>query len=299
MDLPREVAVVGAGTMGGGLARVFADAGSNVRLCARREASLEAVRPRLGESAARVLLTTDADEALAGADLVVETISEEAEPKRELLARAEALTEPAAILTTNTSSLPLAALAGVLQQPERFAGLHWFNPPELVELVEVVGAERTAPATLTTLAGWMEMLGKAPVVVRHDVPGFVANRLQYALFREACALVDAGVCSFADVDRAVTRGPGARWAVIGPFEAMDLAGLDVAAAVAANLYSALANDREPPPAFMDVIATGALGVKSGRGLRGEYDPEAAADLRARRDRVLRGLPALRDGKENG
>ncbi|MGH3012081.1 MAG: 3-hydroxyacyl-CoA dehydrogenase family protein [Gaiellaceae bacterium] len=295
MTLPREVAVVGAGTMGAGIARVFAEAGASVRLCSRRESSLDAARGRLGDAAARMRLTTSADEALAGAELVVETIVEEPEPKRVLLARAETTASPEAILTTNTSSLPLAALAGVLRRPERFAGLHWFNPAELVELVEVVGGERTAQETLDVLASWMEQLGKAPVVVRRDVPGFIANRLQYALLREAYALVDAGVCSFADVDRAVTHGLGARWAGIGPFEAMDLAGLDVHAAVAANLWPELATDHEPPASLARVVETGALGVKSGRGLRGDYDPAATEALVERRDRVLRGGPPLRDG----
>ena len=280
--------------MGAGIARVFVDAGVSVRLCARRESSLETARTRLGERAAQVQLTTDSDEALRGADLVVETIVEEAEAKRGVLARAEELA-PNAILTTNTSSLPLAALADVLRKPERFAGLHWLNPPELVELVEVVGGERTAPETLETLAGWMEELGKAPVVVRRDVPGFVANRLQYALLREAYALVDAGVCSFADVDRTLTRGLGARWAAIGPFETMDLAGLDVHAAVAANLWPELANGTEPSPSIARALKSGALGVKSGRGLLGDYPPAAAAALVERRGRVLRGVRELREG----
>ncbi|MGH3014748.1 MAG: 3-hydroxyacyl-CoA dehydrogenase family protein, partial [Gaiellaceae bacterium] len=278
MNLPREVAVVGAGTMGAGIARVFAGAGASVRLCARREASLEAARGRLGDQAARVRLTTSADEALDAAELVIETIVEEAEPKRALLARAEELAAPDAILTTNTSSLRLASLADALRRPERFAGLHWLNPPELVELVEVVGGERTARETLEALAGWMEQLGKAPVVVRRDVPGFVVNRLQYALLREAYALVDAGVCSFADVDRTLTHGLGARWAAIGPFETMDLAGLDVHAAVAANLWPELANEAEPSPSIARALESGALGVKSGRGLLGDYTPDAAAAL---------------------
>jgi 3-hydroxybutyryl-CoA dehydrogenase len=284
VELPREVAVVGAGTMGAGIARVFAEAGTSVRLAARRESSLQTARSRLGGTAPSVRLTTSVDEALDGAELVVETIVEEVEAKRALLARAEERAAPEAILTTNTSSLPLAALGDGLEGPERFAGLHWFNPPELVELVEVVGAEDTAPETLEILAGWMEQLGKAPVVVRRDVPGFVANRLQYALLREAYALVDAGVCSFADVDRAVTHGLGARWAAIGPFETMDLAGLDVHAAVAANLWPELSNTTEPSPSI-------ARALSSGRGLRGDTPPEV---LRERRDRVLRGLPALRE-----
>ena len=295
VELPREVAVVGAGIMGSGIARVFAEAGCNVRLCARRATSLEAARPRLGAHA--VALTTSPEEALAGAELVVETIAEAVEPKRALLALAERVAVPDAILTTNTSSLPLASLAEGLERPERFAGLHWFNPPELVELVEVIGAERTAPETVGTLVDWAEALGKAPVVIRRDVPGFAANRLQYALVREAYALVDAGVCSLADVDRAVTHGLGARWAAIGPFEAMDLAGLDLHAAVTARLYPELATTQEPSPTLAGVLATGALGVKNGRGLRGDYEPSTAAELVARRDRVLQGIPALREGKE--
>ena len=287
--------MIGAGTMGAGIARLFADGGASVRLMSRRESSLAAARERVGAGA--IALTTSLDEALRGADLVVETIVEEAEPKREVLARAEGLAAPGAILTTNTSSLPLAPLASALQRPERFAGLHFLNPPELVELVEVVGAERTEPEILDTLVDWLAELGKAPIIVRRDVPGFVVNRLQYALLREAYALVDAGVCSFADVDRAVSHGLGARWAAIGPFETMDLAGLDVHEAVAANLWPELANDTEPSPAIRRVLETGALGVKSGRGLRGQYSPADAVALRARRDRVLRGLPALRAGTD--
>ena len=275
------MAVVGAGTMGAGIARVFAEAGASVRLCARRESSLESARVRLGETAVQVHLTTSADDALDGAELVVETIVEEVEPKRMLLSRAEEVVAPEAILTTNTSSLPLAALAGGLQRPERFAGLHWLNPPELVELVEVVGGESTAPETLETLAGWMEELGKSPVVVRRDVPGFVVNRLQYALLREAYALVDAGVCTFADVDRAVTHGLGARWAAIGPFETMELAGLGVHAAVAANLWPELSNDTEPSPSLAQAVERGSLRTID------------ADSVIARRDRVLSALRGLR------
>lgn len=282
MSLPREVAVVGAGTMGAGIARIFAEGGASVRLMARHQASLDSARERLGE--AEVRLTTSLDEALADADLVVETIVEQAEPKRDVLVRAEALVSPEALVTTNTSSLPLAAFEGALLRPERFAGLHFLNPPELVEVVEIVGGERTARKTLDTLAGWMEGLGKAPVVVRRDVPGFVVNRLQYALLREAYSLVDSGVASFADVDRAVTYGLGARWAAIGPFETMDLAGLDVHAAVAANLWPELANTTEPSETIAQTL-------ESGGALRGDTAPEV---LKARRDRVLRGLKALRE-----
>lgn len=267
--------------MGAGIARVFADGGARVRLSARRRESLDAAGGRLGR--AEVLLTTSLDEALDGADLVVETIVEEVEPKRAVLRRAEELAAPEALVTTNTSSLRLATLEDGLEQPERFAGLHFLNPPELVELVEVVGGRHTSPGSLERLADWMRELGKAPVIVRRDTPGFIVNRLQYALLREAYALVDSGVCSFEDVDRAVVHGLGARWAAIGPFETMDLAGLDVHAAVAANLWPELATGTEPSPSI-------ATAIESGGALRGDTPPEV---LKARRNRVLRGLPALR------
>jgi 3-hydroxybutyryl-CoA dehydrogenase len=282
VTLPREVAVIGSGTMGAGIARIFAEGGASVRLMARRQSSVDSAGERLGD--ADVLLTTTLDEALVGADLVVETIVEQVEPKREVLTKAEELASPGALVTTNTSSLPLAAFEGALSHPERFAGLHFLNPPELVEVVEIVGGERTRPETLDTLAGWMEELGKAAVVVRLDVPGFVVNRLQYALLREAYSLVDSGVASFADVDRAVTHGLGARWAGIGPFETMDLAGLDVHAAVAANLWPELSNTTEPSETIAKTL-------ERGGALRGDTAPEV---LKARRDRVLRGLKALRE-----
>jgi 3-hydroxybutyryl-CoA dehydrogenase len=267
------VTVVGAGTMGAGIARIFADGEAEVRLNARRQQSLDAARERAGEA---VHMTTDLEEALTGADLVVETIVEEVEPKRAVLARAEELAAPEAILTTNTSSLSVDEVGGTLERPERFAGLHFLNPPELVQVVEVVGGGRTAPATLETLRAWMEELGKAPVVVRLDVPGFVVNRLQYALLREAYALVDAGVCSFEDVDRAVTAGLGARWAAIGPFQTMDLAGLEVHAAVAENLWPELATTSRPSRSIEAARARGSI--------RSDFDAE---ELKARRDRVLR------------
>jgi 3-hydroxybutyryl-CoA dehydrogenase len=259
--------------MGAGIARIFADGGSSVRLTARREESLAAARERAGEA---VTMTTDLDEALTGAGLVVETIVEEVEPKRAVLARAEELAGPDAILTTNTSSLSVDDVGGELQRPERFAGLHFLNPPELVQVVEIVGGARTAPDTLETLRAWMEDLGKAPVVVRLDVPGFVVNRLQYALLREAYALVDAGICSFEDVDRAVTAGLGARWAAIGPFQTMDLAGLDVHASVAENLWSELATTSRPSRSIEAARERGSI--------RADFDAE---ELKARRDRVLR------------
>jgi len=310
---PGRVGVLGAGTMGTGIALAFALAGSAVRLFGRREATRERARRQLdagldllvahgglgreaaGAAGHRIALVADADEAVDGAALVAESVVEDLAVKCELLARAEQVTPADAILTTNTSSLPLAALGDGLRDPSRFAALHWFNPPELIELVEIVAAPATAPATLAQLEAWARAAGKTPVRLHRDVPGFVANRLQYALIREAYALVEAGVCDRAAVDAAVTAGLGARWAAVGPFESMDLAGLDVHLAVARRLFPLLAASPAPPPALGAFVEAGDLGVETGRGLRGSYSPDDAAALTRRRATTLLALARLRAG----
>jgi histidine ammonia-lyase len=203
-----------------------------------------------------------------------------------VLARAEAAVATGGIVTSNTSSLRLSDISDHLSHPARFAGWHWFNPAELVPLVEIVGTRQTDPATLRCLTELSTAIGKQPITVRRDVPGFVANRLQYALLREAYALVETGVCEVADVDRAVVSGLGARWAAIGPFAAMDAAGLDVHAAVAAELFPQLSAGSDVPALLRRVRERGATGIKGGSGLRGDYPPEAADRLVAHRDDIL-------------
>jgi 3-hydroxyacyl-CoA dehydrogenase len=287
--------------MGAGIALVFARAGSHVTLHARRRSTLERARARIREVESRVLLTRSLERALRDAELVVESVTEDPATKGSLLARVEPLIPEGTLLATNTSSLPIEELASVLERPAALAGMHWFNPPELVDLVEIVAGPATAPEVTATLAGWAVALGKTPVVVRRDVPGFVANRLQYALIREAYALVEAGVASYADVDAAVRNGLGPRWAAVGPFESMDLAGLDVHQEVARRLFPTLSNDREPPLALTRLVAGGNLGTKTRHGLRGRYSSAAVAALEQRRASVLRALSDTRrvDSREHG
>lgn len=292
--LPARAVVVGAGTMGARIAACLARAGIAVCATARREETLRSaaatIHAALAEPAeSLVRLTTDADAELARADLVIETIREDHADKTAVLGHVTARVGPDAIVTTNTSSLDLAALATAADGPERFAGLHWFNPADLVRLVEVVPAPDTSAATVETLRGWMVALGKTPVVLARAVPGFVANRLQYALIREAYALVAAGVCTLAEADLAVTGGLGPRWAAVGPFQSMDLAGLDVHLAVAEALFPVLATGSEPPGLLADLVAAGRLGAKSGTGLLGDYPPPRREALAARRDSVLRSI----------
>jgi len=164
----------------------------------------------------------------------------------------------------------------------------------MIELVEVVSGRDTAEETIQQLQAWTRSVGKTPIHVLRAVPGFVANRLQYALLREAYALVEDGVCSCVDVNEVVRLSIGARWAAIGPFETMDLAGLDVHAAVAKQLYPQLSWSTLPE-AVLRLVQDGALGCKSGWALRGDYAPDDVASLQNRRTQVLKALSALRMG----
>jgi 3-hydroxybutyryl-CoA dehydrogenase len=234
----------------------------------------------------RITGTTDLDGVDLGVDLVVETVAEDVEVKRRVYRAIERRLGPSTILGTCTSSLSLTELAGGLARPERFLGYHWFNPPELVSLVEIVPAGATAAAVTDRVEAYSRAIGKQPVRVAADVPGFVANRLQYALIREAYHLVAAGVCTAADVDRVVTAGLGPRWAAIGPFLSMDLAGLDVHRAVAEQLFPRLSTEGAVPAVLTALVEEGALGVKSGRGLLGRYDEQRVREVIELRARAL-------------
>lgn len=312
---PGSVACVGAGTMGAGIALAFALGGSAATMVARRRSTLDAAWRRIEESVSlltgagrvpaadreailgRIIATTDLDGADLGADLVIESVAEDAAAKRRLYRVIEPRMRPSTILATCTSSLPLAGLAADLGRPEQFIGYHWFNPPELVGVVEIVPAAQTAAQVTDLVEGFSLAIGKQPVRVAADVPGFIANRLQYALIREAYHLVSAGVCTPADVDRVVTAGLGPRWAVIGPFMSMDLAGLDVHRAVAEQLFPRLSAGTAVPPMLTALTDTGALGVKAGRGLLGSYDEQQVRSVVERRAHVLLALDGMRQRTE--
>jgi 3-hydroxybutyryl-CoA dehydrogenase len=284
------VLVIGGGTMATGIAASLVAAGIDTVVRVRRPESVPAVRAEVGRRLAAASgdarLTVRCDDPPGPFAAAIESVPEDLYTKRGVLTQAQHLLADDGILATNTSSLSLAELADGLADPGRFAGWHWFNPAELVPLVEIVGGPKTAPATLQRLTELSTAIGKQPITVRRDVPGFVANRLQYALLREAYALVESGVCTVADVDQAVVSGLGVRWAGIGPFAAMDAAGLDVHEAVAAQLFPHLSNDTGVPDLLREARESGATGVKGGHGLCGDYPPEAAERLAARRDDVL-------------
>lgn len=296
---PLRVTVSGAGLMGHGIALVFAAAGQRVRLHDALPAALAGVAERIrttnesigGDPAAldRITLHERLDLAVDGADVVIEAIPERLDVKRRFFAEVERFAPPTAMFCSNTSALPIAEIGAELREPQRFIGTHWWNPPHLIPLVEVIPSERTAPATIDACMSALQNADKLPVLVRRDVPGFIGNRLQHAMWREALALVQAGVCDAETVDLVVKNSFGIRLAVLGPLENADLVGLDLTRDIHATLLAHLDTSAVPNPILDAHIERGELGMKSGRGLRAWTPAEADAV----RDRLRRHLVQAR------
>jgi 3-hydroxybutyryl-CoA dehydrogenase len=275
----KVVAVLGSGTMGAGIAQVCALRGFETVLYDLTPEIVGAARERIGgsiqkgvdlgktapeaaEAALRRLRTTAVLEDCAGADLVIEAAPETAAIKRDLFQRVDALVGPNALIATNTSSLSVTALASAVRQPERFLGLHFFNPPVLMALVEVVRADQTAPETLAAGTAFARALGKTPVVCQ-DTPAFIVNRVARPFYGEALRLLGERAAEPAAID-ALARSLGFK---MGPFELMDLIGLDVNFAVTQSVYHAFFEDPRyrPHPIQRRMVEAGQLGRKTGRG----------------------------------
>jgi 3-hydroxybutyryl-CoA dehydrogenase len=275
--VPALVGVLGGGRMGAGIAHAFAVAGSRVVVVETDRAAAEAAQARVarsltlsvergtttraqGELLAAVTTATDAS-AFAGCALVVEAVPEDPALKRAALARVEAVLAPDAVLASNTSSLSIDGLAAGLARPDRFLGLHFFNPVPASLLVEVVVGNATSAAVADEAFGWVRALGKTPVVVR-DAPGFASSRLGVALALEAIRMLEDGVASAEDIDAAMELGyrhPA------GPLRTTDIVGLDVRLAIAEELHERLGERFAPPGLLRRMVAEGRLGRKTGRG----------------------------------
>ena len=278
-----QAVVIGSGQMGPGIAYTLASVGCRATIYARTSESVgrgmercRAVADTLREAgfisnreATRILEnisgTTKLEPAVASADLVVESIAEDLEIKQELFSRIEKICRDETILTSNTSGLPATELASLLKQPNRFAVTHFWNPPHLMPLVEVVKGEKTSQQTVDALVAILEEAGKKPVVVLKDTPGQLGNRLFHALLREAIWMVQEGIASVEDVDTAIKNGLGRRFPVYGALEHQDVAGLDTVFAVQSYMCKALCSDTEPAQFLQKQADAGDFGVKSGRG----------------------------------
>jgi 3-hydroxybutyryl-CoA dehydrogenase len=273
------LAVLGAGTMGHGIAQVAALAGYDVRLTDVSEAVLEGamgrvqaqldkgvelgkVEPDVRDAAlGRLRATSDAAEAMAGAEIVVEAVPEALELKQRILAEAAETVEPNTLLATNTSSLSITTIAEAVPGQERVVGMHFFNPVHIMALVEIVRGDRTAPEAVERAREAAERMGKTPIVVS-DSPGFASSRLGIALGLEAIRMVEAGVASAEDIDRAMELGYRHP---MGPLRLTDLVGLDVRLEIARYLHRELGDRFQPPELLEQMVEDGKLGKKSGRG----------------------------------
>jgi 3-hydroxybutyryl-CoA dehydrogenase len=276
MTLPQTVGVFGGGRMGAGIAHAFLASGSQVTVVENGPGPAEAARVRIGDglakarekgrlgvsledALARLRTTTDAGD-LAGCELVVEAVPENAALKAEVLALVERRAA-GAVLATNTSSLSIDGLADVLAAPGRLLGLHFFNPVPVSSLVEIVTGPRTDPELVTRAQEWVAALGKTPITVA-DSPGFASSRLGVCLALEAMRMLEEGVASAADIDTAMTLGYRHP---MGPLRTTDVVGLDVRLAIAEHLARELGPRFEPPRILRDLVAAGHLGRKAGQG----------------------------------
>jgi 3-hydroxybutyryl-CoA dehydrogenase len=287
--MTKRIAIIGAGLMGSGLAAVFAMGGHEVRITDPMPQSLDTVQQRVkhimlsldvaDDASTRVTPVAKLAETVADAEMVVEAAPEKLELKQQLFEDIEASARPDCILASNTSVIPIGKIMQQVRRKGRALGTHWWNPPYLVPLVEVIQADDTELHVVEEMMVFLTSLGKLPVHVKRDVPGFVGNRLQHALWREAISLVESGVCDATTVDLVVKNSFGARLAVLGPLENADLVGTDLTLDIHNQVLADLEDRKTPSPLLQGMIDEGKLGFKSHQGFK-TWTDEQISDLRA-------------------
>jgi 3-hydroxybutyryl-CoA dehydrogenase len=291
----QKIGVVGGGLMGHGIAYLLAAAGHDVGVFEPVVASraslpqrLHAIAALFGDDPALLRRISAHDQlapAVKDAAFVFEAAPERLPVKQGIFADLESVVAPDAILASNSSAIPSSDIGRNLKHRQRVIGTHFWNPPHLVPLVEVIENEKTSGEVLQKTMELLRHAGKTSVHVRRDIPGFVGNRLQHAMKREAIALVAAGVCDAETIDIVVKEGPGARMAVLGPMEQSDLVGLDLTLDIADVLYAHLDRTAGPHPFLCKKVKDGKLGMKTGEGLRA-WTAESADAVRQHLARFL-------------
>ena len=270
-----RVGIVGAGLMGHALAAIFASSGSTVTICDSDERTLASANERIHatlrgagldqKAANSIQLVSDLNDLGPECNFVTEAVSENLPLKKDLLHRLERQL-PKALFATNTSVLCVGKIAAQMDAPDRLLGTHWWNPPYLIPLVEVVQGPATRPEYVRWAISLLKTLGKSPVHVKKDTPGFIGNRLQHALWREAFALIEEGVCDAATVDFVARNTLGLKLGVLGPIENADYVGLDLTLAIHEHVFPALSVATQPQTVLRRAVAASKLGAKSGEGL---------------------------------
>jgi 3-hydroxybutyryl-CoA dehydrogenase len=260
-------------------------------LCPRSLTLLGAAPAEIDATLSRVTVASDLAEAVTSAHVVFEAAPEKLELKQQIFADIEAACPAEAILASNTSVIQISKIMGRLKSRHRAMGTHWWNPPHMIPLVEVVKTEWTDPALANHMQALLNAVGKTGVMVERDVPGFIGNRLQHALWREAISLVENGICSAQAVDDVVKASFGRRLAVLGPLENADLVGLELTQDIHKQVLFDLENSPDPSPLLQASLAAGRTGMAAGKGLR-DYGPDDLAATKARVAQHLRQLDSI-------
>jgi 3-hydroxybutyryl-CoA dehydrogenase/5-formyl-3-hydroxy-2-methylpyridine 4-carboxylate dehydrogenase len=298
MTAVTRAAVIGTGTMGPGMGAVLERAGVEVALYDVSPEQLEKARggvelarsvlDRLGRErsrAAELRFEPDLAAALDGVDMVIEAVPERLELKQRVFVDFERHVSPEAVLASNTSGIPVTRIAEGLEHPERVIGMHWSNPPHLIPMIEVIPGERTSPEVTAATEELVRQVGYHPCTLRKEVPGFVENRVLYAIMRECLALVDDGVVDAQALDLNVKWGIGYKLAVVPPMALLDMAGLDIYHSVASYLNPDLSDEKGVSSSITERVEQGRLGIKTGGGLF-EYDGDRVAQLQKDRAAAL-------------
>ena len=297
-ELP--VAVIGLGTMGHGIAQAFAVGGYTVRAIDERPETAATALDRIAnnleqlvsvgllpaeqapEVLGRITVCEGLEETVDGTGFVTEAAWENLAVKQAVFGQIEPLIDQQTILASNSSSFPITETARDLVHPERAVVTHWFNPPHVIPVVEVVGGERTSDTTVATALATLESIGKTAVRIDKELTGFLVNRVQVAMFREVFDLLDRGVATASEIDRAIRGSMGLRLAALGPLAIIDYAGWDISSSTFANLSPDMRGDTEVPETIRQMVEAGHLGAKSGQGIY-SYPPETIDEKIRQRD----------------
>ena len=296
------VGVVGAGNMGAGIAQTFAESGFDVIMHSRTPVGLQRgldlirlnqrqfqengliTKEKSEQALSKISTTTDIQD-LSDSDFINENAPEDLEIKRSIFSKLDQICGQDIILSTDTSGLPITEIARATKRPERVVGMHWWNPPHIMPLVEIIKGEKTEDEALRTVRDLCPKIGKKPVMVKKDAPGFVANRMQFAIAREAYSILHEGIADAEDIDLSIREGLGFRYSVIGPLQTFDIAGLDTVYKIAGYLLKEIDNSTEPPKILKELVENGHYGVKTGKGVY-DYASKTQEEVISERNRGL-------------
>lgn len=298
----KKIGIAGAGIMGSGIAQIFARKGYEVVVIDIKEEFLENSRRLVNlfntSLIEEELMDKEEAEKIVGnikysldknvfsdCDLIIEAIIEKLDVKQDFWKEVEEIARKDAIFATNTSGLSINGICEKLKDKTRFLGTHFWNPPHIIPLVELIRGNETSDETVNLVLELIKMIGKEPVVVKKDAPGFIGNRLQFAVFREALNIVESGIADIEDVDKAMKFGPGFRYPIIGPLETADLGGLDTFYYISSYLFNDLSDAKEPNEILKELIDKKELGVKTKKGFY-DYSNGRDEEVIKKRDKMF-------------